>query len=320
MLVRYRGKWCLVHRDAGGRKRLSTGYDDTPENRPAAERAAVSLAADLAKPQPGGTIDEIWKAYLADTKALHKARMEDAWKALRWQFQPLRPEQVTRSICRAYVKQRREDGRSDGTIRKELAILRAALRWADPRTPAVFELPSQPPPRERWLTRAEFDRLIEAAEQTYHLKVFLHLAIATAGRKEALLKLTWMQVRFDEGHVYLGRKAGGKARATVPMTDTLRIVLREAKKAALTDYVIEYGQKPVASVRTALRKAAERAKVPDVTPHALRHTAATWMAMDGVPIEEIARYLGHSDPKVTWRIYAKHTPDYLRNAAASVNV
>lgn len=320
MLVRYRGKWCLVHRDGGGRKRLSTGFDDTPENREAAERAAVSLAADLAKPQPGGTIDEIWKAYLADTRALHKPRMVDAWKALRWQFAPLRPEQVTRTMCRAYVKQRRDDGRSDGTIRKELAILRAALRWADPRTPAVFELPAQPAPRERWLTRDEFDRLLAAAETTYHLTVFLHLAIATAGRKEALLGLTWMQVRFDEGHVWLGRKVGGKARATVPMTGKLRLVLREAKKAALTDYVIEYGQKPVASVRTALRKAAARAKVPGVTPHVLRHTAATWMAMDGVPIEEIARFLGHSDPKVTWRIYAKHSPDYLRGAAQSVNI
>lgn len=280
----------------------------------------MSLAADLAKPQPGGTIDEIWKAYLADTRALHKPRMVDAWKALRWQFAPLRPEQVTRTMCRTYVKQRRDDGRSDGTIRKELAILRAALRWADPRTPAVFELPAQPGPRERWLTRDEFGRLLAAAETTYHLTVFLHLAIATAGRKEALLGLTWMQVRFDEGHVWLGRKVGGKARATVPMTDKLRLVLREAKKAALTDYVIEYGQKPVASVRTALRKAAARAKVPGVTPHVLRHTAATWMAMDGVPIEEIARFLGHSDPKVTWRIYAKHSPDYLRGAAQSVNI
>lgn len=320
MLVRYRGKWCLLHGAGKDRKRLSTGFDDTPQNRPAAERAAVSLAADLAKPQPGGTIEEIWRAYLADTKALHRQRMVDAWKALQWQFAPLRPEQVTRSICRAYVKQRREDGRADGTIEKELAVLRAALRWADPKTPAIFEMPPASSPRDRWLTRAEFDRLIDAAEQTYHLKVFLHLAIATAGRKEALLRLTWMQVRFDEGHIWLGWKPGGKPRATVPMTDTLRLVLREAKKMALTDYVIEFGQKPVVGVRTSLRKAAARAKVAGVTPHVLRHTAATWMAMAGVPIEEIARYLGHSDPKVTWKIYAKHTPDYLRDAASAVDV
>jgi integrase len=280
----------------------------------------VSLAAELAKPAPGNTIDAIWRAYIADTRALHKTRMADAWKALKWQFAPLRPEQVTRSVCRTYVKQRRDDGRSDGTIRKELAVLRAALRWADPKTPAVFDLPPPPDPKERWLTRDEFGRLLAQASDTYHLKVFLHLAIATAARKEALLGLTWMQVRFDEGTIWLGRKAGGKKRATVPMTDTLRVVLREAKKAALTDHVIEYGQKPVGSVRTALRKAAERAKVPGVTPHVLRHTAATWMAMDGVPIEEIARFLGHSDPKVTWRVYAKHHPDYLRDAARSVNI
>ena len=41
--------------------------------------------------------------------------------------------------------------------------------------------------------------------------------------------------------------------------------------------------------------------------------------MAGVPIEQIARMLGHSDPRVTWRTYAKYAPDYLRAAVAALS-
>lgn len=43
--------------------------------------------------------------------------------------------------------------------------------------------------------------------------------------------------------------------------------------------------------------------------------AATWMVAGGVPIVEVARYLGDSE-RTTERVYAKHSPDYLRGAAA----
>ena len=38
------------------------------------------------------------------------------------------------------------------------------------------------------------------------------------------------------------------------------------------------------------------------------------MAMKGVPMAEVARVLGHRDSRITERVYAKHTPDYLRRA------
>ena len=51
-----------------------------------------------------------------------------------------------------------------------------------------------------------------------------------------------------------------------------------------------------------------------MTPHILRHTAAIWMAMKGVPIAEIARLLGHADSRVTERVHARLKPEYLRRA------
>jgi integrase len=112
----------------------------------------------------------------------------------------------------------------------------------------------------------------------------------------------------------LGVAPGGKKRAIVPIAGRLVPFLTEARKMATCRYVIEHGSAQVASVKTGTRGAARRAGLPGVTLHILRHTAATWMAMAGIPMAEIARVLGHSDSRITERVYAKHSPEYLRRA------
>jgi len=54
-------------------------------------------------------------------------------------------------------------------------------------------------------------------------------------------------------------------------------------------------------------------------PYVLRHTAATWMAQDGVPLGEIAGYLGHADTRMVERRYAHHHPDFREQAKHSLN-
>jgi integrase len=94
--------------------------------------------------------------------------------------------------------------------------------------------------------------------------------------------------------------------------------LIEAERAALSDYVIEYAGRRVASVKRAFAAAARRAGIPWCTPHVLRHTAAVHMVESGVPIEEVAQYLGHSSNSVTYRVYARFSPSYLRRAASAL--
>jgi integrase len=96
-------------------------------------------------------------------------------------------------------------------------------------------------------------------------------------------------------------------------------LLQEARKIATCPYVIERGSKPVSSVKTGTRAAARRAGLHCVKPHVLRHIGATWVAIAGVPVDQIGRLLGHTNPRLMLRVYAKHSPDYLKSAIEALS-
>lgn len=316
-LGKHRGKWVAVWHDAGGRQRRSTGLDATRENRDEAERTCREIAEALKRPTVE-TCETIMDAYLADFQGHSKARVGYAWAALRGTFGNLTPEQVTRQKCAEYIAARKRDGRATGTIRTELGYLKTALLWQDRNSPAQVLMPPQSPPRDRWLTRQEFARLLDASSG--HLTVFLHLAIATAARREAILDLTWDQIDWQANQIALGVKPGGKARATVPMTNSLRKALEETRETAVSRHVVEYGGKRVASVKTALRRACDTAGIERIGTHTLRHTAAVWMAGAGVSMSKISQYLGHSNTKITERVYARYQPEHLVDAASALEL
>ncbi len=239
------------------------------------------------------------------------------WKNARSHFETLLPEHITRAVCNAYIKNRA--GAASETLRKEIGLVRTAIRWKCPQAAAVFAMPAASPPRENCLSREQYKKLLESCTRHY-LKLFVMLAIATAGRKTAILELTWDRVDFDRRLISLGKgDKRAKGRATVPMTDSLRTALLAAREIALTGHVIEFGAKPVGKIDKGFRQAAKRAGL-DITPHDLRRSAAIWMAEQRVPMSEIAAYLGHSDSRITERIYAKFSPEYLREASKALEI
>lgn len=263
-----------------------------------------------------GVIAEIADRYLKDKP---RERASYAWKQLCNTFGHLRPDQVDRPLCRSYTTARLKDGASHGTIIKELSTLRAALRWHDKNTPATFEMPAAPPPKELHLTREQYRKFREASSKVPHMHLFAVLAYTTGGRAEAVLDLTWDRVDFASGVIRLGTgEHRQKGRATIPIHDSARFLLMLARKSATTDHVIEYGGKPIKKVRRAFARTAEEAGVPWCTPHVLRHTAAVHMVEAGVPLEEVAQYLGHSSVSVTYRVYARYSPTYLRRAGSAL--
>ena len=233
--------------------------------------------------------------------------------------------ELTVDAFEGYVAARSRRGISEATISRELSVMRAALRRAVRRgvlrfAPHVPE-PRQYEPRERWLTPQEARELL-AECRSPHLRLFVILALHTAARPSAITELRWSQVDFERRILALnpvGRRQTSKRRPTIRMSETLFEILSDAYEVAETDFVIEYHGRPAASVKKSFRDAVRIAGLADVVPYTLRHTAATWMAQQGVPMWEIAGLMGHTSTRMVERVYAKHHPDYMRRATAALD-
>jgi integrase len=268
---------------------------------------------------------EIWQFYLADREAAGKVglpRMRDVWKAMEPVFGQVTPlDLMDGSRVRAYIEARRRAGVGDGTIHTELGYLRAALHLAKRRGVITalpdISLPPKPRPRTRHLTAEQANALLAGAIMP-HVRLFIQLALYTAGRPSAILDLTWDRVDFDRRVIHLdnpSRDKTSKGRATVPMAEALVGPLMEAKRGALS----QWAGGRVLSVKKGFALAAKRAGLVGVSPYVLRHTAAVLLAQAGVPISEISQYLGHTSSSVTERVYARYSPDYLRRASDALD-
>ncbi|MCL2505525.1 MAG: site-specific integrase [Alphaproteobacteria bacterium] len=251
--------------------------------------------------------------------------------------------------CREYLAYRKKNAQnqgktlSDATVSRELGVLAAAIRhdYKQGRLAALAPIwkPAPSAPKDRWLTREEVAHLLKAARtkrrddnkitgrqrthsfSRWHVSFYILLALYTAARKEAILTLTWSQVDLEKGIIDLnkqGAKITNKRRAIVPIPRKLMTFLRIAKSRAPENCadkcVIDYFGKPILRIDQSFRRVVADAGLKNVTPHTLRHTAATWMAQAGVSMWVIAKYLGHASTRTTERIYAHHNPDFLIEA------
>lgn len=319
---RLRGGLCVYWTSSDGKR---VRHQLVARTRKEAEAEAIDIFRRENPAPVGQTVREIWDDYLAERKGRPVAEtMRYTGKAILEHFGALRPDQIVTQHCRDYAAKRRKAKIKDGSIWTELGHLRTTLQWAEKRgaisKAPYIERPAKPAPKERYLTRAEIERLL-AAPCEPHIRLAVLLMLSTAGRVSALLELTWDRVDMECGKINLRTEGQStrKGRAVVPMNAGLRAALQEAREAALSDHVIEWAGGPVKSIRKGITSLAERAKVPNVSPHVFRHTAAVHMAEAGVPMSEISQYLGHSNVGITERVYARYSPDHLRRAADVVD-
>lgn len=323
-LGRLNDRWVVSWWEDGKRKRFRLDAGTRQE----AERAKAAFILGLSR-HDGVTVAELWQAYLKEKDGRRVVRsMGFEWAFLGPTFGHLEPKHITVDLCRKYTEKRRTSGKrgatADGTIWTELGHLRTVLVWAADNklidyAPRI-ERPAKPKPKERYLTREEANKLLNAATAP-HIRLSIILMLTTAARIGAVLDLTWDRVDFAREHIRLALpdSTTRKGRATVPINGTLMAALQEARKGALTNHVIEWNGEPIASIKTGFNAAVAAAGLEDVTPHVLRHTAAVWMAEDGVDMEEIAQYLGHEDSRITRRVYARFSPKHLRKAAEALD-
>jgi integrase len=300
------------------RRRVSTGTADWPK----AEQFRAQFIAGLNNAPPP---DEPTIAYLLERYRCERGpqmRAEDTLDfgiaALLLFFGQLLPRHVTNLLLRQFAEQHRN--LSAGTILRRLGILKAALRyaegnrWIEPLPPLRMPL-RHPAPRDIWLTKDHVFKLIDRAASP-HIALFIKLAVSTAARSGAILELKWQQVDLKAGIIDFGKGWGNKRRAIVPINEDAADALRDAQKLAQTDYVTEFAERPVKSIKTAFRRLCKTCDI-EASPHVLSHTAATWTVMDGVPLSEVARLLGNSEAMVE-KVYGNHSPEYLRRAVRSL--
>ena len=229
---------------------------------------------------------------------------------------------------------------------RELEDLRAAInhsyREGYIAAPVPVRLPSRSPARLRWLARAEAAALIKAARkmhQTFkggatkrktgeHIARFILIALYTATRAGAVCDAA---IRPTVGHGYVDLKQGlyyrqppgakiTKKRAPpVPLPDRLLAHLRRWERKGISQrFVVEWNGEPVRRVSKGFRTARKSAGLgPDVVPHTLRHTAATWLMQAGVDLWEAAGYVGMTVETLE-RVYGHHHPTHLENARRAI--
>ena len=99
---------------------------------------------------------------------------------------------------------------------------------------------------------------------------------------------------------------------------SLQSRIRWVRLKLIADGLVEFDGKPVASVKKGFKSAVGLASLSgEVTPHTLRHTAATWLMQRGVPMWEAAGFLGMS-VEVLLGTYGHHHPDFLHGASNAI--
>lgn len=238
-------------------------------------------------------------------------------------FGGFRLGEVNGALCRAYAKQ----SSTDPMARRDLEELRAAINHhrregLHDRLISVL-LPERRPPRERWLDRHEVARLLWTAwrrPKCRQAAKFILVALYTGRRAAVVCSATF---RKQTGRSFIdivngmwsppeGAKKTKKRNPPIPLPGRLLVHLRAWHRNGQR-YVIEWGGHATKRIDPTIKEIAAAAGLGHVTPHVLRHTAATWLMHAGVDMLEAGRYLGMTT-RTLENTYAHHRPDHLINA------
>jgi integrase len=231
--------------------------------------------------------------------------------------------QVNAKTCASYVKHRG----NTGGARRDLETFRAAINHHANeglhRGVVRVSLPPKGKARDRWLTHKEAAALIwhcwrYREKQTIHsgklkggpvsterrplrhVARFILIGLYTGTRASAIATASPYReegrsyVDLDRGIFYrkaIGRRSTKKRQTPAPIPPRLLVHMRLSRRLIAACFV-EFNGKPIASVKRGFQSAVRLAGLAGkVTPHTLRHTAATWLMQRGVPIWEAAGFL-----------------------------
>jgi integrase len=228
-------------------------------------------------------------------------------------------------LARLRAKSQR-DGKSPlaiATVNRELSLLRRMLsiarqqRWVI-ESPFKFGEPLITPAderhRERVLSRDEETRLLaQCVGPREHLLGIVICALDTGMRQGEILKLRWSDVDLKRGFITVEAMHTKTLRQRqLAISGRLKAELKRLQALSLPELANRvFGLQ--SNCKRSFRTACDEAKIEDLRFHDLRHTFATRLAEAGMSNDLIARLLGHSQIKTTYR-YLNITEDTAKRA------
>lgn len=285
------------------------------------------------KPAHRGTLEHFFVSSYLPWRARRfpasQARAEQIWRThLHPHFQNAPLAAVDSAAVASYEQKRRREGAADGTLKKELDLLGAALRkaceWEE-----IEKMPSQPArgitvKRRRaptWYTPDELERLLMWSP--YHGPIWLLMANTGLRRAEALAA-RWRDVRDDR--LYVEWRDGSRTKSgtwrSIPLNQRAWEALRYLGTYPLTrlpgegEFLLPRIEPQ--SLSRAFKKCAERARL-DGSIHCLRHTFCANLVSGGVPLRTVQVLAGHESIRTTEQ-YAHLADDHLAAAVAQLEL
>jgi integrase len=195
--------------------------------------------------------------------------------------------------------------RSGATANRYLAALSHAFTksvewgWIDSNPLAKVSREKESQGRVRFLSDDERGRLLEACKSSRNKQLYLivMLALSTGARQGEIMGLTWDDVSFEQRRLILRDTKNGETRA-VPLVGEACSLMKDHSKVRRIDTLLVFpcsggkGNKPM-SIRGAWDNAVVAANLENFNFHDTRHSCASYLAMNGASLAEIAEVLGH---------------------------
>jgi integrase len=320
-----RGAWWASYIDASGKRRRHSVVAGTrPQAVDArAEFRSVEQTALLHGVRPVSDIStaDLMKRYTRHQKPRIRPTTFARLGGILATLQAHLPEQakfITKRTVAEYIETRSQTVKP-GTVVKEMSVLKHCLKLAvewellHENPAAGARLPKLPPGRTKYLTPGELKAALEAAPEW--MRAPMAFAACTGMRRGEILALRWMDVDMPQRRLYLRETKNGSLRV-LPIPEFALSVLRSLPGGATGSLV--FAGVDAAKLTVYTSRVFRRLGIPDASFHTLRHTAASWLVMEGVDLYAVGQILGHKTARMTER-YAHLSPDYMAGAVGKLD-
>ena len=236
-------------------------------------------------------------------------------------FAGFRALKIATDEIRSYIHKRQVEGAANGTINRELALLRRMFRLAveDGKLRDIphFPMLKESPPRKGFLEHANYQKLRQ--ELPEHLCPVLAMGYFTGMRFGEILNLRWSNVDLVNAEVRLDRgTTKNDEPRTIPLTGELLEMLRiERERTTGTESVFTRAGQRIATFRKAWKSATKRAGLSGLLFHDLRRTGVRNLVRAGVP-ERVAMAISGHKTRAVFERYNIVSGSDLKDAASKL--